>query len=299
VSRDRHPVRLAPDTLRDIPLPAPDAGGDKDERGRVLIAGGSRENPGALLLAGTAALRAGAGKLKLATVASAVVPLAVAVPEARVYPLGETGDGHLAPSSASRLAELGSSVDALLLGPGMVDEETATAFTRRVLTGLKDVAVVVDAGGFGALREDRRALHGLGGRAVVTPHAGEMAMMLGMEKDAVAADPLRVAREAAETLGAVVALKGPRTFIVDPGGAAYVYEGGDVVLATSGSGDVLAGIVAGLLARGAEPVRAAAWAVWLHGEAGNALVRRHGRLGALARELPDEVPRLISIPSVG
>ena len=88
----------------------------------------------------------------------------------------------------------------------------------------------------------------------------------------------------------MVALKGATTFIVAPGGEAYRYDGGGVGLATSGSGDALAGIVTGLLARGAEPVRAAAWAVYLHGEAGNALAKSRGRIGFLARELLAEVP---------
>jgi NAD(P)H-hydrate repair Nnr-like enzyme with NAD(P)H-hydrate dehydratase domain len=120
-----------------------------------------------------------------------------------------------------------------------------------------------------------------------------MAGVLGMEKEEVEADPLAVALRAAEELGAVVALKGPDTLIAAPDGRAYRYPGGRVGLATSGSGDVLAGLVAGLLARGAEPAGAAAWGVWLHGEAGNALARRVGPIGYLARELPAEVPRLL------
>jgi len=142
--------------------------------------------------------------------------------------------------------------------------------------------------------EERGLLHRLGGRAVITPHAGEMAAVMGMEKEEVEADPLAVARRAAEELGAAVALKGPDTVIAAPDGRAYRYSGGRVGLATSGSGDVLAGLIAGLLARGAEPVAAAACGVWLHGEAGNALARRVGPIGFLARELPAEVPRLLA-----
>jgi ADP-dependent NAD(P)H-hydrate dehydratase len=291
--RSRGAIALTPARLRRIPLPRADEGGDKEERGRVLVAGGERQNPGALLLAGTAALRAGAGKLRLAAPASIAVPLGVAVPEALVVSLAETKEGAISPRAVQELAELAGRGDAFLLGPGMIDQASATPLTRGVLARVEGPAVVLDAGCFPCLAEGRGALHRLGGRAVITPHAGEMARILEMEKDEVAADPLAVARRAAEELGAVVALKGATTFIVGPDGEAYRYDGGGVGLATSGSGDALAGIVAGLLARGAAPVRAAAWAVYLHGEAGNALAKSRGRIGFLARELLVEVPRVM------
>jgi ADP-dependent NAD(P)H-hydrate dehydratase len=291
--RPAAPAALTPARLRRIPLPRPDEGGDKEERGRVLVAGGERQNPGALLLAGTAALRAGAGKLRLAAPASIAVPLAIAVPEALVVALAETKDGVISPRAAKELAEMAGRVDAFLLGPGMIDQASATPLTRGVLERVEGPAVVLDAGCFPCLAEGRDALRRLEGRAVITPHAGEMARILEMEKEEVAADPLAVARRAAEELGAVVALKGATTFIVAPDGEAYRYDGGGVGLATSGSGDALAGIVAGLLARGASPVRAAAWAVYLHGEAGNAMAKARGRIGFLARELLAEVPRIM------
>jgi len=283
-------IELTPDRLRRIPLPPPDEEGDKEERGRVLVAGGERENPGALLLAGVAALRAGAGKLRLAAPESIAVALGVALPEARVFALEETKHGAISPRAAERLAGLAAGVDALLLGPGMIDEESASALAAGVLERVEVPGVVLDAGCFACLSARRDALHRLGGRAVLTPHVGEMAALLGMEKDAVAADPLGIARRAADELRAVVALKGSTTYVAAPGGDAYRYEGGAVGLATSGSGDVLAGLVAGLLARGAEPLRAAAWGVYLHGEAGNALAASRGRIGYLARELSAEVP---------
>lgn len=292
-ARATRAAALTPARLRAIPLPRPHDGGDKEDRGRVLAAGGERQMPGALLLAGTAALRAGAGKLRLAAPASIAVPLGVAIPEALVVALAETKDGAISPRAAAKLAALAGSGDAFLLGPGMIDQASASPLTRGVLKRIDGPAVVLDAGCFPCLAESRDALHRLGGRVVITPHAGEMARILGMEKEEVAADPLAVARRAAEELGAVVALKGPSTYIVSPDGDAYRYDGGSIGLATSGSGDALAGIVAGLLARGAEPLRAAAWAVFLHGEAGNALAKTHGRIGFLARELLSEVPRIM------
>lgn len=286
---------LTPNVLRDWPLPEPDAEGDKETRGRVLVVGGSAEMPGALVLAGTAALRAGAGKLRLATVRSVAAPLAVALPEARVYALHETEDGDIAPRAAERITTLAQSARALVLGPGIRTPEAGAALVRSVLPRLADAAtVVLDANALAGLAAAPELLRGL--RAILTPHAEEMAGLLGTDKNEIAADPLLAAREAARRFGAVVALKGSETFLVGPDEDAPVYRNrsGNVGLATSGSGDVLAGIIGGLAARGAEPLQAAVWGVSLHARAGDRLAQRMGRLGFLARELLAEIPALMA-----
>lgn len=289
----RRPAQLTPARIRGLPLPALDDSADKEARGRVLLVGGCTENPGGLLLAAEAALRAGAGKLQLATADSVAVVLAVAVPEARVFAFPSSGTEGIDPRAAKGIAELADAADALLIGPGLLDEDAAARLTRGVLKRIRRPAVVLDAGGLAALRGDPRALAQLEGRAVLTPHAGEMAQLLGLERGEVEADPDAAARRAAVTFGAVVALKGPETVIATPDGAGFRYTRGGAGLGTSGSGDVLGGIVTGLLARGADPLRAAAWGVFLHGEAGNALALRHGLVGLLARELAAEVPRIL------
>nr|ANY58128.1 Carbohydrate kinase [uncultured bacterium] len=256
----------------------------------MLAVGGSAEMPGALVLAGTAALRAGAGKLQLATCAGVAPLVGIAVPESRVLHLPETEAGGIDPAAAEALAGPAGRADALLVGPGMVDPESVAELARRLLAELEGPVVVLDAEAMMWLGDRRDALHRLGGRAVVTPHAGEMAGLLGMEREEVETDPLGVARRTAAELRCVVALKGSETVVASPDGEAYRYASGGVGLATSGSGDALAGIVAGLAARGAGPLRAAMWGVALHGGAGNALARRVGPIGFLARELPDEVP---------
>jgi hydroxyethylthiazole kinase-like uncharacterized protein yjeF len=289
----RRPPQLTPARIRGLPLPALDDSADKEARGRVVLVGGCAENPGGLLLAAEAALRAGAGKLQLATADSVAVVLAVAVPEARVFAFPASGTEGIDPGAAKGIAELAGAADALLIGPGLLDEDAAARLTRGVLKRIRKPAVVLDAGGLAALRADPRALAQLEGRAVLTPHAGEMAQLLGMERDEVEADPDAAARRAAVTFGATVALKGPETVIATPDGAGFRYTRAGAGLGTSGSGDVLGGIVTGLLARGADPLRAAAWGVFLHGEAGNALALRHGLVGLLARELAAEVPRIL------
>lgn len=287
------PVVLTGAVLRNWPLPAPDTGGDKEARGRVLVVGGAPEMPGALLLAGEGALRAGAGKLQMATPRSVALPVGVALPEGRVFALPETEAGGIADTGAEQIADRGNRADAVLLGPGMVDETAVSALLKRLLPRLDTPVVVLDAAALSPLAADPDLARALKGRAVLTPHAGEMAMLLGVDKDTVNADPLATARDAAERFGAVIALKGAETFIVAPDGQAYHNRSGNVGLGTSGSGDTLAGIIAGLAARGAGPLQAAAWGVSLHARAGDRLARRQGRLGYLAREILAEVPALV------
>jgi ADP-dependent NAD(P)H-hydrate dehydratase len=289
----KRPPSITPARLRTLPLPALDDAADKEARGRVLIVGGTAQNPGGLLLAAEAALRVGAGKLQLATADAVATAVAVAVPEARVFALPASGSGGVDAGSAPGIAERAEKADALLIGPGLVDEDEAARLARELLSRIEKPAVVLDAGGLAALRGNPRVLAKLEGRAVLTPHAGEMAQLLEMERGEVEADPPSAARRAAEAFGAVVALKGAETTIAAPDGQALRYARGGVGLATSGSGDVLGGLVAGLLARGADPLRAAAWGVFLHGEAGNALARRRAPVGFLARELAAEVPRIL------
>lgn len=281
--------------LRRMPLPRPDADGDKNARGHVLAVGGSAQTPGAILLAGVAALRAGAGRLQLATVRSAAAALGVAVPEALVVALTETRMGEIAGEASGRsLAAHAQSTDALLIGPGMSSERAAAAIVRALVRRLNAGAVLVlDAAAIVALRDDETLLHVLDERVVLTPHSGEMASLLGIDKTAVEADPAQVALAAARRFGAVVALKGPESWIASPGGSFFHYAGGSVGLATSGSGDTLAGVVAGLAARGASAERAAVWGVYLHGAAGRSLARRVAPIGFLARELLDEIPRVM------
>lgn len=281
-------------TLRRMPLPDPDDGGDKEDRGRVLVVGGAATLPGALVLAGTAVLRAGAGKLQLATTEPVALHVGVAVPEALVLGVAEGAGGGIAARGADEIADYAERADCVLIGPGLVDERAIARLLATLLPRVRRGSVVLDAGALAPLGDDPGLLRHLGGRVAITPHAGEMASLLGIDRHAVEGEPAAAARAAAEALGAVVALKGPVTHIAEPGGAMLRYDRGRVGLATSGSGDTLAGLVAGLLARGAPPLVATAWGVFLHGEAGNALSRRLGRVGYLARELLDEVPGIMA-----
>jgi ADP-dependent NAD(P)H-hydrate dehydratase len=278
-----------------MPLPQPGKEGDKEERGRVLVVGGATEMPGAVILAGVAALRAGAGKLQIATCRSIAQAVAVAVPEARVFALPETRAGALAVSGAGEISERAKEVNAVLIGPGMIDEGAVVRLVQKLLPQLGKATVVLDAAALSCFAEAPQCLHDLDCKAILTPHAGEMATMLGIDKNAVIRDPLVTARKAARSFRAVVTLKGAETHIAAHGVLnSYCNRAGNVGLATSGSGDTLSGIITGLAARGVTPLQAAVWGVYLHARAGDALAKRIGQMGYLARELLAEVPAVMS-----
>lgn len=286
----KEPIRVEPALLRTMPLPEPSEDGGKEERGRVLVVGGSRELPGAVLLAAVAALRAGAGKLQIATIHSIAPQLGLLVPESLVAGLPETPSGTVAAAGAERIVELGAKCSALLIGPGLAVADDTAELTRSVLGGAEGGSIVLDAAAMMGIRDFGPVLARHRGRLVLTPHSGEMAGMLGLDQDEVTADPAGTALRSAADFGAVVVLKGRTTVIASPDGRAWSSDHGNVGLATSGSGDTLAGIMVGLLARGAEPHQAAIWSVFLHAEAGTRLARRVGPIGYLARELPGEIP---------
>jgi hydroxyethylthiazole kinase-like uncharacterized protein yjeF len=287
-------VEVDADFLRSHPLPWPRGGGDKEERGRVIVVAGSRELPGAALLAGTAALRAGAGKLQICTARSVALGLGLAVPEALVLGLDETPDGAITPAEADRVGERAGRCQAVLVGPGLVEGDDTARLTASLLATLDQVPIVLDAAAMMRLANDKDALRRHDGRVVLTPHAGEMAKIMGLDKDEITAAPEETARRAAGELGAIVLLKGARSFMATPAGETFTSDHGHVGLATSGSGDTLAGFIAGLAARGADPLHALLWGVYVHGEAGNRLASKRGPLGFLAREIPDEAPAILA-----
>ncbi|HEX7650289.1 MAG TPA: NAD(P)H-hydrate dehydratase [Noviherbaspirillum sp.] len=291
-------------TLRDWPLPMPSADGDKEERGRVLVIAGSREMPGAVILAATAALRAGAGKLAVATSAAVARLVALAVPESRVIELPETPVGGIAPEAAEQLAPLVGRYDAVLIGPGMLDDQAACALVMALLPKLENVKLVLDACAMNVVRrqlhavdastpQQQRYVPSFSSPVLLTPHAGEMAHLTIADKRAVQERPCEAALQAARRWNALVALKGAPTFLAAPDGRVWRHEGGNIGLAVSGSGDTLAGIIAGLAARGASLEQACAWGVALHARAGEKLAQRYGPLGYMASELAAEVPAIM------
>lgn len=152
---------------------------------------------------------------------------------------------------------------------------------------------VFDAAAIKHLDQALKLVRAREGRLAITPHAGEMAGLKQIDRGEVERNPYRIAKQVSEETRASVVLKGAKTFVVS-GSAAHLCDQGNVGLATSGSGDVLAGMLAGLLARGASSHHAACWAVYLHALSGDALARKVGPIGYLARELLAEIPSVMN-----
>jgi hydroxyethylthiazole kinase-like uncharacterized protein yjeF len=280
-------VKLGKAALRAHPLP-PVVDGDKETKGRILIVAGSRDVPGAALLAAKAAMRAGAGKLRIATVECAASLIGVAMPEAMVVGLPQADDGGFAPSAAKRVPELAEQVDAVVAGPGVKRNRCCGRMSEKLFAG--EAAVALDVALLETLKPPKAKRKS---PAILLPNAEELGALLDCDEDEVTRDPIGCGRRAAQRYHAVVLVKGVTSHVVTESGDAWTYDGGAPGLGVSGSGDVLAGLVGGLLARGAEPLNALLWAVWLHGEAGAKLAKRIGPIGFLAREIAEEIPALL------
>ena len=290
------PELITPELLRGWALPDP--AGSKKARGQVVIIGGAARTPGGVALAGLAALRVGAGHVQLAVAAPVAPALAAAFPEVGVIPLPHDDHGTVLGEEAAEVcADAIAGADAVLVGPGLDDAEQAEALLRGLLPHLApEAALALDAYALGVLPglrdllDRRREEGGRNGEdvppPVLTPNGDELGRLLEREVEGEAADLL----EAASAYTCVVGASGS---IAAPDGRLWRVPSGHSGLATAGSGDVLAGLVAGLLARHADPAQAACWGTYLHSTAGERLASSVGGIGFLARELVDQVPPVL------
>jgi NAD(P)H-hydrate epimerase len=241
----------------------------------VLVVGGSRGLTGAPRLAAQASMRAGAGYVTACVPASLQGILASGGPPELMTRGLPDEDGGLTLAAAASVLEATGRGGALALGPGLGRSDGATA-TARALAREANVALVLDADGLNAHAgllpglADRRAA------TVLTPHAGELARLLQTDSGEIERERLLHVRAAARQARAVVVLKGDDSLIADPRGRVAVSEGGSPALATAGTGDVLTGVIAALLAQGLDAFAAAAAGVWLHVAAGREAARRQG-----------------------
>jgi hydroxyethylthiazole kinase-like uncharacterized protein yjeF len=284
------PVPLDRQALDDHPLP-PVIDGDKETKGRILIVAGSRDVPGAALLAAHGAMRAGAGKLRIGTVESAATALGMAMPEAMVFGFAQAQDGGFAGDAVEQMRAAAADVDAVVAGPGVKRGDVCKRMTDVLLE--TSAALALDVAFLRTLEPLHDRELDRPSAPVLLPNAPELASLLDCDADAIERDPVGCGIRAAELYCSVVLVKGVRSHVVTPDGECWMYDGGSPGLGVSGSGDVLAGIVGGLLARGAEPLNALLWAVWLHGEAGARLAKKVGPIGFLARDIAAEIPALL------
>lgn len=260
-------------------IPSRHAGSTKFSEGAVLVAGGSTGLTGAPSLAAMAAARAGAGYVTACVPASLNAIFELRLLEAMTVALPDE-NGTLTPDGVETVAELAGRAQALVLGPGLGKEEKATLFAR-ALAAWAELPLLLDADGLNAHAGLLEQLSSRSAPTVLTPHAGELARLLEIESDAINRERLHHAREAARRSGSIVVLKGDDTLVVEPEGRVAVSRGGAGALATAGTGDVLSGTIAAMLAKGLEAFDAACAGVELH--------RRAGRLAEQEQGGPDGV----------
>jgi NAD(P)H-hydrate epimerase len=260
----------------------------KGSVGDVLLIAGSRGKTGAAALSSETILRAGAGLVTVATARSAQSLLVTqARTEVMTEALDETGDGAISSAALDRALQLAQKRTVIAVGPGLSSSDESTRVFARVMVEKRTAPMVIDADGLNALAPWPEDLKGSDeAPIIVTPHPGEMARLTGKTNAEVVADRLNVAQEFATKHHVITVLKGSRTIIASPGGEVYVNPTGNAGMATAGSGDVLTGLVAGLLAqRPSEPLETTIAAVYLHGLAGDLAADRLGMRPLIASDI--------------
>jgi NAD(P)H-hydrate epimerase len=266
--------------------------GSKFSSGVVVVAGGGRGLTGAPTMAALAAQRAGAGYVQAAVPESAQLVLQLRLLEGMTHALPEADGGHT-PQGVDVLVEMAGRAGAVVLGPGLGRTDGAVAFARDAARRL-EVPLLIDADGLNAHAGELESLRDRRAPTVLTPHAGEMGRLLGRKPDAVEAQRLACAVEAARLSGAVVLLKGDDTIVASPGGPVAISPGGTPALATAGTGDVLSGLIAALLAKGLGAFEAAALGTLAHVRAGRAAAARHTADGVVAGDVIEALPQGLS-----
>lgn len=264
-------------------LPDRQVDGHKGNYGRILLLCGSRGYTGAAALAAMGALRCGAGLVFLG-VPESIYPIeAVKLTEPIVFPLPEA-DGMLSIDAVVPIQKKLQQMDAVLIGPGLGQSVGTMAVLNAVLQGF-DGPVILDADAINLLCADAEMLRARNAVTILTPHEGEFHRLgIGLEDERIEG-----AQKLARELGCIVVRKGHHTVITD-GVKSYVNPTGNPGMAVGGSGDVLAGMLAGLLGQGIAPLKAAACAVWLHGAAGDRCAEKLGQYAMLPSDLLQELP---------
>ena len=263
---------------------------NKGSYGSVLVVGGSLGKAGAAAMAGIAVLRAGAGLSTVATPKSVLGTVAGFHPELMTEPLSETEAGTISTAAQDRIAELAKGRTMLAVGPGISRHPQTAQLVRSLIAGLQ-LPMVVDADGLNAFEGRTDELNGKGRTLVITPHPGEMARLAGCSIPEVQKDRLGVARKFAREHELIVVLKGHRTLVVQPDGEAWVNTTGNPGMATGGTGDILTGMVAGMIAQHPKDAFVAVLAaVHLHGLAGDVMRESVGEHSLVATDLLQGLP---------
>lgn len=263
--------------------------GNKATFGKVLVLAGSRGMSGAARLAAMAAARAGAGLVYLGFPETMAEVFDASLLETVKHPLPDTGDGHLAENAFEEILPLADQVKVLALGPGLGTHPESVKLVKRLFKEWKK-PLIIDADGLNALATEPEVLQGKKPPLILTPHPGELARLVNGDAGEIDRKRLDTAEELARKWGAVLVLKGAPTVTACPS-EVWINSTGNSGLASGGTGDVLTGIIAGLVAQGMPLAPAARLGVWLHGEAADIAVEDIGEHSLVAGDLIDRLPQ--------
>jgi len=268
----------------------------KGDFGHILILAGSLRFSGAAVLSAAAAMRSGAGLITIGLPKSiARAAIKIKPKEAMILPLPETKEGSLSQAAYKKIEGFLNNIDILLIGPGLTHDKSTQALIRKVILSA-DKPIVIDADGINALAGHLGTLK-TKRNIIITPHPGEMSGLTGLSKTEIQNNRKEVSRRFARDQQITVVLKGHKTVVADAKGNFYTNKTGNPGMATAGSGDVLTGIIASFLGQGLDTFKAAKYAVYLHGLAGDLAAKEKTQLGMIASDITDKIPEAIKICS--
>lgn len=273
-----------------LPVRRPDA--HKGDFGHVFIIAGSPGLTGAAVMASLSALRIGAGLVTLGMPEGLSNILETRLTEAMTLPLPQTEEGTIAVSARTRILNFLKKADAVAIGPGLSQNRETAQLVREMIREVK-IPIVLDADGINALSGHTDILRKAKGQVVITPHPGEMARLINISAAEINRDRLSVAGRFTREYNVVTALKGAGTIIAEPSGGIYINSTGNPGMASGGTGDVLTGMIAGLIAQGCPLPDAAITGVFLHGLAGDLAAKERGETGLIAGDVIEKIPEAI------
>jgi NAD(P)H-hydrate epimerase len=289
---DGYPQILEYDNMFELmPVRAPD--GHKGTFGTVLVVAGARGFSGAAAMASLAALRAGAGLVRLAAPRGIMDALESKLLEVVKIPLSQTADETIGPDAAHELIAALKDTDAIIIGPGITTHPGTSAFLLELLPRIR-VPVVIDADALNILAQNPAVFKKIKAPHILTPHPGELGRITDTSPQDINQDRIDISRQVSKDLNAILVLKGAPTVIAMPGGECYVNPTGNSGLASAGSGDVLAGLMAGFLAQRSSPSQASRLGVFLHGLCADLCLDEKNEYSLIAGDLIDRIPDAIN-----
>lgn len=269
-----------------------DSSSHKGDYGHLLVLAGSPGKTGAAAMASLAAMRIGTGLVTLGVPESLNPVMEAKLTEVMTEPLPEANKGFFSLKALPQVKELLKGKSALALGPGISTDKAVREFVEKIIITC-EVPLVIDADGINCLVDRVELLKGRRAPLVLSPHPGEMARLMGCSVKEIQEDRVGICREFVKKFEVYLILKGARTVVAEPSGAIYINPTGNPGMASGGTGDVLTGMIGGLLAQGYDPVEAAKAGVFFHGLAGDEVSRDKGNSGMIASDLIEALPRIV------